>query len=46
MKEGNGTYYYVNGERYEGLFQDDVLHGYGCYWFLGGHKYEGDWYFG
>lgn len=44
LKDGLGTYYYENGEKYDGLFSDDLIHGYGKYFFIGGHKYEGDWY--
>ncbi|KAL4432621.1 hypothetical protein ABPG74_004914 [Tetrahymena malaccensis] len=43
LKDGWGVYLYANGEKYEGFFQDDIIHGYGRYQFLGGHKYEGDW---
>lgn len=28
---------------YDGLFSDDLIHGYGKYQFLGGHHYEGEW---
>jgi len=32
LKDGWGLYLYANGEKYEGFFQDDALHGYGRYW--------------
>lgn len=32
LKDGWGAYYYSNGEKYEGFFQDDIIHGYGRYW--------------
>ncbi len=41
MKEGSGVYHYANGEKYDGLFSEDLLHGYGVYYFIGGHIYEG-----
>jgi len=33
MKHGNGTCYYSNGTRYEGIFREDVKHGNGQIYF-------------
>lgn len=27
LKDGWGTYYYGNGEKYEGFFEDDLING-------------------
>jgi hypothetical protein len=31
LKDGDGIYYYANGEKYDGFFSNDLLHGYGVY---------------
>lgn len=44
MKEGNGVYYYTNGNKYEGGWKNDLKHGHGVYYnFVNGEKYEGQW---
>jgi len=39
---GIGTYYYENGNRYEGQWKDGQWHGKGKYYFTTGDRYEGD----
>ena len=39
---GNGTYYYSNGDRYEGEFKDGKRHGKGSVYYVDGQRYEGD----
>lgn len=55
LKDGWGTYFFINGEKYEGFFEDDIIEGFGKYYFLGDHtlvfiklflSYEGEWYQG
>ena len=47
LKEGWGLYLFKESdEKYEGFFQNGLIHGYGVYIFNGGQKYEGDWYEG
>ena len=44
MKEGNGVYYYTNGNKYEGGWKNDLKNGHGIYYnFVNGEKYEGQW---
>ena len=38
-----GTFYYVNGDKYVGDWKDDVQHGKGIYYFHSGDRYEGDY---
>ena len=38
---GQGTYYYKNGEKYEGEYKDAKKHGQGTYYYNNGNKYEG-----
>ena len=40
---GRGTFYFANGERYEGDWKDSQLHGRGTYYFANGDECEGDW---
>jgi len=43
-KEGNGTYYYANGDKYIGQWKNDLLEGTGTYYhYASGSKYEGQW---
>ncbi len=49
--EGNcrystGTYYYSNGDRYEGQWRRSRRHGQGTYYFSNGDRYEGEWFVG
>jgi len=46
LKDGWGIYYFINGEKYEGFFEDDIIESMGKYYFLGDHTYEGEWYQG
>ena len=44
LKNGKGTYYYANGNIFEGIWKNDKKEGYGVYSYLTtGEKYEGDW---
>ena len=40
---GKGTFYYKNGDKYEGEFEDDKKHGEGMYYFADGKIMEGQW---
>lgn len=41
---GSGKYSYINGDYYEGEWQNHVRHGQGCYyWAETGSKYVGTW---
>ena len=43
-KEGEGVYYYMNGNTYKGSWKKDKKHGYGEYkYYLTGERYEGEW---
>ena len=44
-KEGKGTAYYNNGDKYEGEFKNDLRDGYWIY-FYGNEKYKDDVYIG
>ena len=39
LKDGWGIYFFINGEKYEGFFEDDIIEGMGKYYFLGDHTY-------
>jgi len=41
--EGNGTYIFDNGNRYEGEFLDGMFHGKGVIYFKGAGKFEATW---
>lgn len=41
--KGKGTFYYDNGDRYEGEFIKDLRHGIGTMHYANGDCYEGDW---
>jgi len=38
-----GTYYYNDGNRYEGEWKDGIKNGKGTYYFKSGDRYEGEW---
>ena len=40
----NGSYFYDNGDRYEGEFLDGKRHGSGRYFFSDGNSYSGEWF--
>ena len=40
---GQGTYYYASGERYEGGWKNDKKEGYGVFYWSNGDRYEGEW---
>ena len=42
-KAGNGKNTYMNGDRYDGTWKNDVRDGYGTQYFASGDKYEGAW---
>ena len=42
LKEGNGIYYYNNGDKYEGDFKNNLREGKGIFYYNDGDKYEGD----
>lgn len=43
MYDGEGLYYYENGDRYKGGFKADKMHGYGVYeFFQSGDRYQGE----
>jgi hypothetical protein len=41
-EEGEGEYWYMNGDRYQGEFYADKFDGHGAYTFANGNRYEGD----
>lgn len=43
---GHGTYTFVNGDVYQGQFDDDEMHGFGLYTFSHEGHYEGQWVMG
>ena len=42
-REGQGTYFYSNGNRYEGEWKDDRKEGHGKFYWKEGDCYEGEW---
>jgi hypothetical protein len=42
-KDGEGTYFFQNRDRYEGKWKKGKQQGQGTYFFLNGDKYEGKW---
>ena len=42
IKEGKGIYYYYNGNKYEGDWENDEIKGKGIYYYKNGDRYEGD----
>lgn len=44
QKHGRGSYFYVNGNRYEGEWTGDRKNGHGIYFYFStGEKYDGQW---
>ena len=43
IRHGQGTYCFLDGERYEGMFKDGIMHGKGTYYESDGGKYVGMW---
>jgi hypothetical protein len=41
LRYGNGTFYYSNGSKYEGLWRENLKNGYGVFTFEDGTTYEG-----
>ena len=41
QRNGQGTYYFANGDKYEGQFVNGKFHGQGTYYFVYGDRYEG-----
>ena len=41
--DGQGTYIYPNGEKYEGDWKNGKYHGHGTYSWSNGNKYVGEW---
>jgi hypothetical protein len=41
--DGEGIYYYADGDKYDGKWKDDLKHGYGVYAYSNGDSYEGEW---
>ena len=39
---GKGIFYFANGNKYEGDFNNNDMHGKGILYFADGNKYEGD----
>ncbi|EKU21280.1 morn repeat protein [Nannochloropsis gaditana CCMP526] len=42
-RHGTGTCIYLNGDCYEGDWQNDEKHGRGIFWYQNGRRYEGDY---
>ena len=40
---GEGTFWHVHGDQYQGSWVDDKAHGYGTYSHANGAKYQGYW---
>ena len=43
MKEGRGTFFYFNGDRYEGEYKNDKKEGYGMYFYNNGDREMGNY---
>ena len=41
--QGQGTYYFNNGDKYVGSFVNDRMQGQGTYYYNNGNRYEGEW---
>lgn len=41
LRNGQGTFYYSNGSKYEGEWKDNLKHGYGVFTFEDGTTYNG-----
>ena len=44
--DGTGTYYFANGDRYEGEWKDGKRDGQGIWYRSNGERYEGQWKYG
>lgn len=42
-KNGQGTFMYPDGAKYEGSWKDDLRHGFGSYSYTNGDLYRGEW---
>jgi hypothetical protein len=40
--QGQGIFYFVNGDQYVGDFKQDKMHGQGTFYYANMEKYEGD----
>lgn len=43
LKNGSGTFFLANGEKFEGAFLDDAVHGEGKFYKLNGEVVTGRW---
>jgi hypothetical protein len=43
MMQGQGTYFYKSGDKYQGQWEKNKMHGQGAYIFVDGEKYVGQW---
>jgi len=43
LREGFGTYYWKNGDKYVGEYKNDLKDGHGTYYWKNGDKYVGEW---
>ena len=43
MLDGKGIYYWPDGRRYDGDYENDKKHGFGAYYWPDGKAYEGHW---
>jgi|LauGreDrversion4_2_1035121.scaffolds.fasta_scaffold124805_3 hypothetical protein len=41
LRHGQGTFYYSNGSKYEGMWRDNLKNGYGSFTFEDGTTYDG-----
>ena len=41
--QGEGIFFYANGNRFEGAFANDKLHGEGTYYYSNVDRYVGPW---
>ena len=42
-RNGYGLNYYLNGDKYDGLWRDDKKDEYGIFYGSNGDKYDGEW---
>ncbi len=42
-RHGKGTFYFKNGDRYEGQWTKGLKHGKGKYYYKSGELYDGEW---
>jgi hypothetical protein len=43
LKEGKGIFYYVDGNKYEGDWENDKKEGKRTFYNVNGNRYEGNW---